>query len=179
MCPGSSGGRRGRGEVDKVGEENGGVPSRARALASHTLVSCECVFLIGCVLSDVLQERGCSEEVVIVAALLSVDSVFLSPPSLRDKVAATHRRFHSPHGDHMTLLAVYHAYRAASRKKVCVSTCVFCLTAVHRLGAGKTLFISETYGQDWMFDSSWWSCAAGWVWLLSPVATAVLCGGLY
>jgi ATP-dependent RNA helicase DHX33 len=62
-------------------------------------------------------ERGCSEEVVCVAALLSVDSVFLSPPSLRDKMAAAHRRFHSPHGDHLTLLAVYHAYTAASGKK--------------------------------------------------------------
>ncbi|CAI8056710.1 ATP-dependent RNA helicase DHX33 [Geodia barretti] len=35
-------------------------------------------------------ERGCSEEVVCVAALLSVDSVFLTPPSLRDKMAAAH-----------------------------------------------------------------------------------------
>ena len=55
---------------------------------------------------------------VCVAALLSVDSVFLTPPSLRDKMAAAHRRFHSPHGDHLTLLAVYHAYTAASGKKV-------------------------------------------------------------
>ena len=52
-------------------------------------------------------------------ALLSVDSVVFSPPALRDKAASAHLRFHSPHGDHITLLAVYQAYTAAHNKRVC------------------------------------------------------------
>ena len=94
---------------------------------------------------------------VCVAALLSVDSVFLSPPSLRDKMAAAHRRFHSPHGDHLTLLAVYHAYTAASGKKVreCVYVSVEEMGVCCRPGAGKTSSISETCELHWMFDSSW------------------------
>ena len=77
------------------------------------------------VLCYIVQESGCSEELVSVVALLSVDSIFLSPPALRDKAAAVHRRFHSPHGDHCTLLAVHQAYHAALGKKVCfVCVCV-------------------------------------------------------
>ena len=64
------------------------------------------------------QEYGCSEEVVTVIALLSVDSVLFCPASQREKVAAAHAVFHSPHGDHMTLLNIYSAYRAAHGNKV-------------------------------------------------------------
>lgn len=84
---------------------------------------------------------------VTVVALLSVDSVFLSPAALRDQVAAAHSRFHSPHGDHMTLLAVYQAYRAAAGKKVRLveGENRVMSQAIHRSGAGKTLSIGETY----------------------------------
>lgn len=53
-----------------------------------------------------------------VIALLSVDSVLFCPASQRERAAATHHKFHSPHGDHMTLLAIYSAYSAAHNKKV-------------------------------------------------------------
>ena len=65
-----------------------------------------------------VQEYGCSEEVVTVVALLSVDSVLYCPASQRDKAATAHLKFQSPHGDHMTLLAIYLAYRAAHDSKV-------------------------------------------------------------
>ena len=51
-------------------------------------------------------------------ALLSVDSVLYCPTRHRDKAAATHLKFHSPYGDHMTLLAIYLAYCATHGKKV-------------------------------------------------------------
>lgn len=64
------------------------------------------------------QEHGCSEEVVTIVALLSVDSVLYCPVSQRDKATAAHLKFRSPHGDHMTLLAIYLAYCAAHNSKV-------------------------------------------------------------
>ena len=64
------------------------------------------------------QEHGCSEEVVTIVALLSVDSVLYCPASQRDKAATAHLKFRSPDGDHMTLLAIYLAYCAAHSSKV-------------------------------------------------------------
>lgn len=70
------------------------------------------------IIVSLAQEYGCSEEVVTVIALLSVDSVLFSPASQREKAAAAHAKFYSPHGDHMTLLNIYSAYRAAHANKV-------------------------------------------------------------
>ena len=55
-------------------------------------------------------EFGCSEDILSIVAMLSVQSVFYRP---KDKaVAADQRkaRFHSPFGDHLTLLNVYRAW---------------------------------------------------------------------
>ena len=76
---------------------------------------CVCVCVCVCV---PVQDHGCSEEMVTVVSLLSVDSVLFCPASQREKAMASHIKFHSPHGDHMTLLAVYLAYCAAHNKKV-------------------------------------------------------------
>lgn len=64
------------------------------------------------------QEYGCSEEVVAIVSLLSVDSVLFTPPTHRDKAAAVQLKFRSPDGDHLTLLAIFHAHQAARGNKV-------------------------------------------------------------
>jgi ATP-dependent RNA helicase DHX8/PRP22 len=55
---------------------------------------------------------GCAEDILTITAMLSVQHVFSRP---RDRLAAADarkRRFHQPEGDHLTLLAVYDAWRA-------------------------------------------------------------------
>lgn len=61
---------------------------------------------------------GCTEEVLTVVSLLSVDSVLHDPPSRRDEVQAVRRKFVSSEGDHVTLLNVYRAFRNAGGSKV-------------------------------------------------------------
>ena len=56
---------------------------------------------------------GCSEEVVAVIALLSVESVFYSPRQAREQADEARRKFVSAHGDHFTLLNVLQAYERA------------------------------------------------------------------
>lgn len=91
-----------------------------------------------------MQKRGCSVEVVTIVALLSVDTLFVSPPALHDQAAAAHMQFHSPYGDHVTLLSLYQAYTAASTK---VGLKLRIDTTNHSLcshGAGTTSFINVT-----------------------------------
>lgn len=63
-------------------------------------------------------ELGCSNEVLSVVAMLSVDSVFFSSHDRRDKVVSVQRKFVSSDGDHVTLLNVYRAYKNAKGNKV-------------------------------------------------------------
>jgi len=58
-------------------------------------------------------DLGCSEEVLTIVAMLSVENVWYRP---KDKAAAADQRkarFHQPEGDHLTLLAVYEGWKAA------------------------------------------------------------------
>ena len=57
------------------------------------------------------QEFGCTHEVVSVVSMLSVDSVTFTPRNKKDIVNATHRKFLSEDGDHVTLLNIYRAYK--------------------------------------------------------------------
>lgn len=60
----------------------------------------------------------CTEEMLTIVSLLSVDSVLCNPPSRRDEVQAVRRKFVSSEGDHVTLLNVYRAFRNAGGSKV-------------------------------------------------------------
>lgn len=60
----------------------------------------------------------CTEEMLTIVSLLSVDSVLYNPPARRDEVQAVRRKFVSSEGDHVTLLNVYRAFRNASANKV-------------------------------------------------------------
>ncbi|XP_047563597.1 ATP-dependent RNA helicase DHX33 isoform X1 [Lutra lutra] len=53
----------------------------------------------------------CTEEILTVISLLSVDSVLYDPPSRRDEVQAVRRKFMSSEGDHITLLNIYRAFK--------------------------------------------------------------------
>ena len=99
-------------------------PSLAKAILMAPVGGeiCRCVCVLsfaGCLCNNTPpQEYGCSEEVVAIVSLLSVDSVLFTPPTHRDKAAAVQLKFHSPDGDHLTLLAIFHAHQAAQGNKV-------------------------------------------------------------
>ncbi|XP_026564483.1 ATP-dependent RNA helicase DHX33 [Pseudonaja textilis] len=56
----------------------------------------------------------CTEEILTIVSLLSVDSVLYNPPSRRDEVQAVRKKFISSEGDHITLLNIYRAFKNIS-----------------------------------------------------------------
>jgi pre-mRNA-splicing factor ATP-dependent RNA helicase DHX15/PRP43 len=54
---------------------------------------------------------GCSEEILTLAALLSVPQIFYRPYKKQQEADLAKRQFESPYGDHLTLLNVYEAYK--------------------------------------------------------------------
>lgn len=63
------------------------------------------------------QEFNCSEEIITIVALLSVDSLTYTPQSKRDHAIAVRKKFISSEGDHMTILNIYRAYKAVGGNK--------------------------------------------------------------
>ncbi|KAI7886457.1 P-loop containing nucleoside triphosphate hydrolase protein [Lichtheimia hyalospora FSU 10163] len=56
-------------------------------------------------------EFKCSEEILTIAAMLSVQNVFIQPPKAsKDHILETRRKFWVEEGDHLSLLNVYHAF---------------------------------------------------------------------
>uniref|UniRef100_A0A8C6TTN0 ATP-dependent RNA helicase DHX33 n=1 Tax=Neogobius melanostomus TaxID=47308 RepID=A0A8C6TTN0_9GOBI len=62
-------------------------------------------------------EFSCSEEVISIVSLLSVDTVLYNPPARRDEVQAARKKFISSEGDHITLLHIYRAFKKVSGNK--------------------------------------------------------------
>ncbi|KAJ1742090.1 DEAH-box ATP-dependent RNA helicase prp22, partial [Coemansia sp. RSA 1591] len=59
-------------------------------------------------------EYGCSDEVLTIAAMLSVEgSVFYRPREKQAAADAKKAKFHQPEGDHLTLLTVFNAWKEA------------------------------------------------------------------
>ncbi|CAI2175126.1 501_t:CDS:2 [Funneliformis geosporum] len=54
----------------------------------------------------------CSNEILSIAALLSVPNVFLRPNDMKKQAEEAKAKFAHDEGDHLTLLNVYHAYKA-------------------------------------------------------------------
>ncbi|ODQ79754.1 hypothetical protein BABINDRAFT_36500 [Babjeviella inositovora NRRL Y-12698] len=55
-------------------------------------------------------EHGCSEEILSIVSLLSVQTIFYRPKDKQEQADKKKARFHHPHGDHLTFLNVYNAY---------------------------------------------------------------------
>ncbi|KAH9596471.1 ATP-dependent RNA helicase dhx8 [Schistosoma haematobium] len=53
----------------------------------------------------------CSEEVLTVVSMLSVQNVFYRPKEKTELADQRKAKFHQPEGDHLTLLAVYNAWK--------------------------------------------------------------------
>ncbi|GAD98167.1 RNA helicase-like splicing factor (HRH1), putative [Paecilomyces variotii No. 5] len=56
-------------------------------------------------------DMGCSEEMLSIVAMLSVQSVFYRPKEKQNQADQKKAKFHDPHGDHLTLLNVYNAWK--------------------------------------------------------------------
>ncbi|KAL9975893.1 hypothetical protein ACROYT_G013110 [Oculina patagonica] len=63
------------------------------------------------------REFNCSEEIITIVSLLSVDSLTYTPQSKRDHAIAVRKKFISSEGDQMTLLNIYRAYKAVNGNK--------------------------------------------------------------
>ncbi|XP_056412357.1 ATP-dependent RNA helicase DHX33 isoform X2 [Hyla sarda] len=59
----------------------------------------------------------CTEEILTIVALLSVDSVLHNPPAKRDEVQAARKKFISSEGDQITLLNIYRAFKNLGKNK--------------------------------------------------------------
>jgi pre-mRNA-splicing factor ATP-dependent RNA helicase DHX15/PRP43 len=53
---------------------------------------------------------NCSNEILSIAALISVPQIFMRPKEAQQAADAAHSAFSHIHGDHLTLLNAYHAY---------------------------------------------------------------------
>ncbi len=58
-------------------------------------------------------DMGCSDEILTVAAMLSVQNVFYRPKDKQAQADQKKAKFFQPEGDHLTLLAVYEAWKQA------------------------------------------------------------------
>jgi ATP-dependent RNA helicase DHX8/PRP22 len=54
---------------------------------------------------------GCSDEILTIVAMLSVQNVFFRPKDKQSAADAKKSKFHQPEGDHLTFLAVYQAWK--------------------------------------------------------------------
>ncbi|CAP95939.1 DEAH-box ATP-dependent RNA helicase prp22 [Penicillium rubens] len=58
-------------------------------------------------------DSGCSDEMLSIVAMLSIQSVFYRPKEKQQQADQKKAKFHDPHGDHLTLLNVYNAWKHA------------------------------------------------------------------
>ena len=56
-------------------------------------------------------EMGCSDEILSIVAMLSVQTVFYRPKEKQQQADQKKSKFHDPHGDHLTLLNVYNGWK--------------------------------------------------------------------
>ena len=56
-------------------------------------------------------DLGCSDELLTIVAMLSVENVFYRPKEKQAQADQKHSKFFQPEGDHLTLLAVYEAWK--------------------------------------------------------------------
>ncbi|KIP11668.1 hypothetical protein PHLGIDRAFT_27720 [Phlebiopsis gigantea 11061_1 CR5-6] len=59
-------------------------------------------------------DYGCSEEILSIVAMLSVQTVFYRPKEKQAQADSKKAKFHQPEGDHLTLLTVYNGWKASN-----------------------------------------------------------------
>lgn len=57
---------------------------------------------------------GCSDEMLSIVAMLSVQTVFYRPKEKQQQADQKKAKFHDPHGDHLTLLNVYNSWKQSA-----------------------------------------------------------------
>ena len=60
--------------------------------------------------------RGCSEEILSIAAMMSVQNIFVTDKELPDVKTSAKRVFGVKEGDHLTLLNIFNGYLKANRE---------------------------------------------------------------
>lgn len=65
--------------------------------------------LAKCLIASV--EKGCSDEMVTIIAMLNQPTVFYRPKEKQNQADQKKAKFHDPHGDHLTLLNVYNSWK--------------------------------------------------------------------
>lgn len=53
---------------------------------------------------------GCLEEMLTIVSLLSCESILITPPNKREQADLVRQKFHSPLGDHITLLNIFREF---------------------------------------------------------------------
>lgn len=68
-------------------------------------------------------ELGCSEEILSIVAMLSVQNVFYHPKEKPVQADSKKANFHQPEGDHLTLLTVNNEWKIKSLGTSCSRRC--------------------------------------------------------
>ena len=63
------------------------------------------------------RDLGCTEEVVTIVAILSGESILVTPVAKREEALAARKKFSSSEGDHVTYLKIFRAFKAAQDQK--------------------------------------------------------------
>ena len=58
------------------------------------------------------RDYNCSEDILTIIALLSVDTIFYIPPNRRDTCNTVLQKYRSAEGDHIMLLNIYRAFKS-------------------------------------------------------------------
>lgn len=56
-------------------------------------------------------DLGCSDEILSIVAMLNLPTIFYRPKEKQQQADQKKAKFHDPHGDHLTLLNVYNAWK--------------------------------------------------------------------
>lgn len=90
-------------------DDNGYLTSLGRQMAEFPMEPALAKTVIASV------QQGCTAEVLTIVAMLSVQTVFYRPKEKQNAADQRKQRFHSIHGDHLTLLNVFKAWELSGR----------------------------------------------------------------
>ena len=63
------------------------------------------------------KDLGCTEEVLTIVAILSGESILVTPVAKREEALAARKKFASSEGDHITYLKIFRAFKSAQNQK--------------------------------------------------------------